>query len=126
MIRNRSLGVGSFLALAMLCSCAPSASGPELSSSQAALTTLQCSDAFDLNGKDTICHATGSAKNPFVEIQTSEAGCINGHSGHADDFIEPIGGTCNGQGCRSLNAPCNDTHPCCAVADPYTGLACLG
>src|SRR5437764_460116 len=98
MSRNHSLAFGSFLALSVLCACSLSSSGPEFSSTESALMAQQCYD-FDVNGTDTICHATGSTKNPFVEIQTSEAGCVNGHSTHIDDYIEPIGGTCNGQGC---------------------------
>jgi hypothetical protein len=33
------------------------------------------------NGKITICHATGSTKNPFVLITVSVNG-LNGHGGH--------------------------------------------
>jgi hypothetical protein len=38
------------------------------------------------NGKITICHATGSKTNPFVEITISING-LNGHGTHADDII---------------------------------------
>lgn len=41
-------------------------------------------------GKITICHATGSEKNPFVEINISKNGWENGHNGrHQDgkDFV---------------------------------------
>ena len=120
MTRNRSLGFGSFFALSMLCSCAPSSSGPELRSTQAALTADQCS-YFNANGKDTICHATGSAKNPYVLVRTSEQGCINGHSSHVGDYIDVTGGTCNGQGCLPLNAPCDQTLPCCDGASCNNG-----
>lgn len=34
----------------------------------------------------TICHATGSATNPYVEITIDENG-LNGHGGHPDDII---------------------------------------
>jgi len=37
--------------------------------------------------KETICHATGSASNPYVEITISEDGVENGHNKHADDKI---------------------------------------
>ncbi len=38
------------------------------------------------NGRITICHATGSATNPFVEITVDMSG-LNGHGDHADDII---------------------------------------
>ncbi len=47
--------------------------------------------------KITICHATGSATNPYVEITISVNG-LNGHAGHADDIIPaPAGGCPAGQ-----------------------------
>ncbi len=36
--------------------------------------------------KVLICHATGSASNPYVEIEIAKAG-LNGHAGHAGDII---------------------------------------
>src|SRR5438477_11964926 len=106
MTRNRSLGFGSFFVFSMFCSCAPSRAGPELQSTQAWLTADQCS-YFNVGGKDTICRATSSATNPYVLIRTSEQGCVNGHSSHPGDYIDVSGGTCNGQGCLPLNAPCD-------------------
>lgn len=40
----------------------------------------------------TICHATGSASHPFVEISPAAAGVYNGHMGHQDarDIIPPF------------------------------------
>jgi len=38
------------------------------------------------DGKITICHATGSAKNPYVEI-TVDVNGLNGHDKHAGDII---------------------------------------
>jgi hypothetical protein len=38
------------------------------------------------NGKITICHATGSQKNPYVEITVSING-LNGHGNHPGDII---------------------------------------
>jgi hypothetical protein len=47
-----------------------------------------------VDGKITICHATGSAKNPYTEITVSING-LNGHDKHSDDIIPaPVGG-CN-------------------------------
>ena len=44
--------------------------------------------------RHTICHATGSEKNPFVEITPAKAGVVNGHSGNShqsgDDIIPPF------------------------------------
>ena len=39
------------------------------------------------NGKVTLCHATGSATNPYVEITVSMQGAANGHEKHAGDII---------------------------------------
>lgn len=40
-----------------------------------------------------ICHATGSATNPYVEIEVG-AGGLNGHGGHAGDIIPAPAGGC--------------------------------
>ena len=37
--------------------------------------------------KETICHATGTASNPYVEITISEDGVENGHEKHDGDII---------------------------------------
>jgi hypothetical protein len=44
-------------------------------------------------GKITICHATGSAKNPYVLITISVNG-LNGHDKHARDIIPAPAGGC--------------------------------
>jgi hypothetical protein len=41
----------------------------------------------------TICHATGSATNPYVEI-TVDANGLNGHGDHEDDIIPAPAGGC--------------------------------
>ena len=41
----------------------------------------------DQNGKITLCHATGSATNPYVEITVSVAGATHGHAKHLGDII---------------------------------------
>ncbi|XXX79009.1 calcium-binding EGF-like domain-containing protein [Sorangium sp. So ce134] len=79
---------------------------------EAALTAAQCS-YFDVNGETTICHHTGSAKHPYTIVRTSEQGCINGHAGHAHDYIAVGDPTCQGGGCLPVNAPCDATLPCC-------------
>ena len=48
----------------------------------------------DKNGNVTICHATGSATNPFVELTISVNG-LNGHADHEGDIIPmPADGVC--------------------------------
>jgi len=45
------------------------------------------------NGKITLCHATGSATNPFVEITVSVDGAMHGHAKHPGDIIPaPVDG----------------------------------
>jgi len=75
---------------------------------------------FDVNGRDTICHHTGSVGHPFTLIKISDQGCINGHSSHAEDYItslDPASSlydpTCNGMGCLPAAAPCDGTLECC-------------
>src|SRR4051812_2591194 len=85
----RCLAIPTFSAL-MIAGCA--ASGPSthesdesdeaVGSDHEALTAAQCS-FFDVNGKDQICHYTGSGSHPYTIIKTSEQACINGHAGHA-------------------------------------------
>src|SRR5262249_10869464 len=38
----------------------------------------------------TICHATSSATNPFVEQTPSADGVLSGHADHPDDIIPPF------------------------------------
>ncbi|HTN83587.1 MAG TPA: calcium-binding EGF-like domain-containing protein [Sorangium sp.] len=77
-----------------------------------ALTAAQCS-YFDVNGKVTICHHTGSVNHPYTIIKTSEQSCVNGHAGHAHDYVAVGDPTCQGSGCLPVNAPCDATLPCC-------------
>ena len=60
--------------------------------------------------KVTVCHATGSATNPFVSISVSENALKNphGHAGHADDLIDPAGGVCP----DGANKPDNKAEVC--------------
>lgn len=37
--------------------------------------------------KVTLCHATGSKTNPFVEISPNANGAVSGHAKHEDDII---------------------------------------
>lgn len=44
--------------------------------------------------KITICHKTGSAKNPYVDITVSENAVTDGHATHAGDLIPAPEGGC--------------------------------
>lgn len=98
-------------ALPLVVACDASESLP-LGSAEGALAAAQC-DYFAAAGKTTICHATGSAKNPFVVLRVAEQACVDGHSGHVADFVS-VDGKCDGAGCLPTGAPCDDTLPCCA------------
>jgi hypothetical protein len=110
--------------MAILSACA---AGPDstagVGSSAAALTDSQCI-YFESNGTDTICHATGSAKHPFVLVKISEAGCVDGHLGHPNDFIDLGGGNCNQAACLPTGAPCDATLGCCSGACSNATCAC--
>lgn len=45
-------------------------------------------------GKITICHKTGSAKNPYVEITVSVNATTEGHGSHDGDLIPAPAGGC--------------------------------
>lgn len=131
------------VALALLTGCKTSKPSSQDHEGTAAsdLTAAQCA-YFDVNGKDQICHWTGSAKKPYTIIKTSEAGCVNGHAGHPHDYItspDPSSPaydpTCNGSGCLPATAPCDATLPCCdglvcdagtcvSAADPCASAPC--
>jgi hypothetical protein len=120
-------GVSCFvLAVAAAVSAAGGCSGstesgpePHLGEHAQKLDQAQCI-YFDVNGKDTICHHTGSVSHPFTLIKISDQACINGHSGHAEDYITSLDPasplydpTCSGQGCLPTAAPCDGTLDCC-------------
>lgn len=46
------------------------------------------------NDKITLCHATGSATNPYVEITVAAAGATHGHAKHSGDIIPAPAGGC--------------------------------
>ena len=48
----------------------------------------------DKEGKITICHKTGSTKNPYVEITVSDDATADGHASHAGDIIPAPEGGC--------------------------------
>src|SRR5215813_3304634 len=98
--------------LAAIACSPPSQPAPTTDDHVSALTDDQCL-YFDQNGKDLICHATGSAKNPFVLLRVSENACVQAHAQHEGDYISVNDPTCQGQGCLPLNAPCDPLVPCC-------------
>lgn len=53
-------------------------------------------DDGDHGDKVTICHKTGSANNPYVEIKVSMNGATHGHAKHAGDLIPAPEGGCPG------------------------------
>lgn len=59
------------------------------------LTRLETVQATQ-DDRITVCHATGSATNPYVQITVSEAGVLDGHAkgSHQDDrdIIPPFAG----------------------------------
>lgn len=57
----------------------------------ASLVTTTPAAASD--SKITICHATGSSKNPYEMITVSVNG-LNGHDKHSDDIIPAPAGGC--------------------------------
>lgn len=92
------------------------AAPPSVSSSDEALTAAQCM-FFQDGGRTTICHATGSARNPIVQITVATAACVNAHADHAGDFVA-VDGSCGPGACLAEESPCDATLPCC------DGLAC--
>lgn len=107
----------ALVASLVLSGCSGTAPEP-IERASSALTADQCL-YFDENGTDTICHATGSAKHPYVLLRLSDQGCINGHANHPDDYPNVNGGTCDGAGCLPTGAPAGGPLPCCSgnVAD---------
>jgi len=97
-----------------LCSCATAF----------ALTPEQCL-FFETNGKTAICHAAGSIKEPFIFLEISEQGCVNGHAGHLLDYIAFLGApSCQIAACLPAGAPCDATLACCD-GSACTGVSCV-
>src|SRR5215831_3986128 len=83
--------------------CASAPPDRTTGTASAALTGDQCM-SFDVNGKDTICHHTGSAQHPFTILKTSQQGCIDGHAQHPQDYVAVGDPTCQGGGCLPQGA----------------------
>ena len=113
---NRFTFAFSFAALA---ACT---SGESVETVTSSLTVDQCTYYAEGGaGSGTFCHATSSAKNPFVVITTDEEGCINGHEDHARDKIA-IDGKCV-DGCFPSGAPVDESlgEKCCNGTKPVGG-----
>jgi hypothetical protein len=82
-----------------------------------ALSPEQC-QYFETNGRIAICHATSSARNPYVLLHISEASCVASHAGHPLDFVVPQG-SCEQAGTLPEGAPCDATLAC------SDGLSCV-
>ena len=86
--------------------------------------------------KITICHATSSETNPFVEITIDTDG-LAGHADHKDDIIPAPAGGCSGQGLKKateikeqknngritiFHATSSATHPFVEITVDMDGL----
>ena len=98
----------------------PSGAAEKTPATTSELSAAQC-DYFETAGKVTICHATGSATNPYVLLKLSEAACIDAHRDHARDFVDVDGGDCNHAACLPQAAPCDATLPCCGSSSCVGG-----
>ncbi|SDQ13855.1 hypothetical protein [Leucobacter chromiiresistens] len=69
-----------------------SPAAPEARASDAAPKTETRTGSENPHNKVTLCHATGSEKNPYVSITVNANGTANGHIGHQDgrDIIPPF------------------------------------
>ena len=63
-----------------------------LTAAALASAAMIATPALAASNQVSICHATGSAKNPYVLIHPAAAGVANGHMGHQDarDVIPPF------------------------------------
>lgn len=118
------------IAIVSLVGCVSTQDETSVSTQEAALSVAQC-DYFSVNGKVRICHATGSAKNPYTVLQVSENACVNSHTQHAGDYVAINDPTCGGQGFLPPGAPCDPTLPCslgytCRAAVCQPTDLCLG
>jgi len=66
---------------------------PTITETPTVTATPEATTSTDEGKKITICHATGSAKNPYVMITISVNG-LNGHDKHPGDIIPAPAGGC--------------------------------
>lgn len=104
------------VAVALLAACTPTEqAADDVGTLESGLSAAQCTQ-FAVGGKVKVCHATGSAKNPFVLVNVAVAGCTSGHAGHANDYVS-VNGECNG-------APLPPGSPCDATLECAAGYSC--
>jgi hypothetical protein len=110
------------LALAIL---AVALVGAGVASVAHALTEAQC-EFFEQNGMVQLCHATGSATNPYVLVTASVEACVYGFAEqHPADFIAVDDPLCHGVGCLPAAAPCDATLPCCEALQCTAGVCSI-
>ena len=69
---------------------------PTMTATSTMTTTPAATASGSADQKITICHATGSSKNPYVMITISING-LNGHRNHSRDIIPAPPGGCPGK-----------------------------
>lgn len=72
------------------------AATPTMTATSTMTTTPASTASGNADQKITICHATGSSKNPYVMITISING-LNGHRNHSRDIIPAPAGGCPGK-----------------------------
>jgi hypothetical protein len=84
------------------------------SPSSPTLTAAEC-NFFGQSGTFNICHVNGSGK--FVPTAVTTSSCLNGHAGHAGDYIATATDPdCKhkDQACFPAGAPKDNYIPCCS------------
>ncbi len=111
------MSLGSLVVVVGCSSDAPT--DPAVASASGALSAAQC-DYFAAGGKVTICHATGSTKNPIVVLRVSDAACATAHASQPADRVA-VDGKCGPDACLPMGAPHDPTVPCCDGLAPSGG-----
>jgi hypothetical protein len=82
--------------------------------------------------KTVICHATKSAKRPYLRIVTGSRAVIRAHAVHHADIINPVGGTCPSQrlsafaGGRPISATLTPVSPNTLGSGSFLGRSNIG
>lgn len=74
------------------------------------------------DGKITICHATGSATNPYNEITVDHNG-LNGHDKHEGDIIPAPDGGCPANLQESNDGKITICHATSSEKNPYNEIS---
>ena len=114
--------LGTATALTGCSNESPKTEPVKVGATSSALTAAEC-NFFDSNGKVRICHATPSSKNPYIILQVSDSGCINGHVAHLNDYVATATDLdCHGGGCFPVGAPADPKIPCCPALVAKNGV----